>query len=305
MVRLIFFVLLATMLLVADMRFHILGRIRGGIATALSPIQEAMLMPRNLASDILGYFATVKHLNNEKQILSAQNLALSIQAHEAQALKTENKYLRELLNLSQRWPLNTLAAEISYETRDPFTHKILIDQGALNKVQIGAPVLNQEGVIGQVTRVLPLHSEVTLSIDKDFAVPVQIARTNMRSVAYGGAGDGMLELRFVAMNADVRVGDVIVTSGLDGIYPAGLPVGQILKINRKTGLTFAQIICAPIQTQSHRQVMVLHYQKPVTLENKPAIDKPINKALSGLTIERFIKNIDRSSQPVLFSLSLA
>ena len=119
-------------------------------------------------------------------------------------------------------------------------------------------MVDDAGVVGQVTRVFPFVSEITLITDKDQAVPVQIMRTGQRSVVFG-LGDGRLELRFLPANADVQNGDVLVTSGLDGIFPAGFPVAKVIHMERDTTYSFARIICAPVAGVEHfGEVMILN-----------------------------------------------
>jgi rod shape-determining protein MreC len=151
-------------------------------------------------------------------------------------------------------------AEIAYDTRDPFTQKVIIDHGSGAGIQPGAPVVNENGVIGQVTRVYPLQAEVTLLTDKDQALPVQLVRTGIRSVIYGTPGGDGLDLRFVPISADVKVGDQLVTSGLDGVFPAGLPVARVVRVDRKTDTAFTRVLCEPVSPiHGERQVLVLHY----------------------------------------------
>ena len=143
-----------------------------------------------------------------------------------------------MLDLRPALHVRALAAEVLYEAADPFSRKVFIDRGATHGVALGAPVINEAGVLGQVTRVYPLSSEVTLLTDKDAAIPVLNARTQQRSAAFGGAGGGAMELRFMSANADVQVGDLLRTSGVDGVYPPGLPVARVIgrRAPRRVGL---------------------------------------------------------------------
>ena len=147
-----------------------------------------------------------------------------------------------------------------YDAADPYTRKIVIDQGLSSGVVAGSPVIDEHGVLGQVTLVQPFASEVTLVIDRDQAIPVQNTRTGARSVAFGDAsahGIG-LELRFMAANSDLQEGDLLATSGVDGVYPAGLPVAKIARIERRADSGFARIYCVPLaQVTAARYVLVL------------------------------------------------
>ena len=147
-----------------------------------------------------------------------------------------------------------------YDAADPYTRKVIIDKGLTHGIVPGSPVVDESGVLGQVTRVHPLVSEVTLLIDRDLAIPVLNVRTGARSVAYGdpSAGGSGLELRFMGSNADVQTGDLLTTSGVDGVYPPGLPVAKISRIERRAESAFAKIYCTPqAQVTASRHVMVV------------------------------------------------
>jgi len=151
-------------------------------------------------------------------------------------------------------------AEVLYDAADPYTRKLILDQGMTQGIVAGSPVIDEHGVIGQVTQVQPFTSEVTLVIDRDLSIPVQNTRTGARSVAFGEANahGGGLELRFMQANSDVQEGDLLTTSGVDGVYPPGLPVGKIDRIERRADSAFARIHCVPLAAvTAARYVMVL------------------------------------------------
>jgi rod shape-determining protein MreC len=141
--------------------------------------------------------------------------------------------------------VRSIPAEVIYASRDPFAHKIFIDRGAVPGVPAGSAVADDTGIVGQVTRVHPLVSEVTLITDQDQAIPVQVVRSGLRAVAFGSGPSGTLELRFMAANAEVQTGDLLVTSGIDGTYPAGLPVASVMRIERDAEHSFARVVCQP------------------------------------------------------------
>ena len=175
-------------------------------------------------------------------------------------LTLENNRLRALLNVASRTETQGQAAQVLYDAADPYTRKVVIDRGMAQGVQAGSPVLDDSGVVGQVTRVHPLVSEVTLLTDRDQAIPVLNTRTGVRSVAYGQSGPSgtELELRFMAGNADVQEGDLLSTSGVDGVYPVGLPVARVTHVERRAESAFARVLCAPIaQLASTHHVLVL------------------------------------------------
>jgi rod shape-determining protein MreC len=258
---LIFFVVLAIALLISDARFNTLEIVRGVLGAGLYPLQRAALVPRDIFMGAADLAVTSATLRTENSKLKEKNLELSVKAGDASQLNAENAHLRLLLQLQARAVTQTIPVEVQYDTRDPFTQKVVIGKGSQQGIQDGAPVVNEDGVIGQITRVFPLQSEVTLLSDKDQAVPVQIVRTGLRSVIYGTPKGDTLDLRFVPISADVQTGDELVTSGLDGIYPPGLPVAKVVRVDKQADTAFARVVCLPIApVRGARQLLVLHYE---------------------------------------------
>lgn len=277
--RLIFFVALALGLLISDARFRTLEAIREVIGTGLYPLQRAALVPRDIGLAVADFFVTGTALHRQNTELKSRNLQLGLHASQAEQLEAENAHLRALLELTRRSAIQNVPAEIAYDTRDPFTQKVIIDHGSAAGIQPGAPVVNENGVIGQVTRVYPLQAEVTLLTDKDQALPVQLVRTGIRSVIYGTPGGDGLDLRFVPISADVKVGDQLVTSGLDGVFPAGLPVARVVRVDRKTDTAFTRVLCEPVSPiHGERQVLVLHYDNVLL---PPPPDSAVAEQMNG------------------------
>lgn len=264
--KLIFFGALSLFLMVADARFHVTQPIRAAIATALYPVQWVALQPVHAVQSASGYFTDL----DQAQLETAQareKLALqSLRAGQVELLMQENNRLRKLLDLKEQLATPVIAAEVVYDAADPYTRKVIIDKGQTQHVALGSPVLDESGVLGQVTRVHPLVSEVTLVVDRDLAIPVLNVRTGARSVAYGDptvGGSGM-ELRFMGSNADVQQGDLLTTSGVDGVYPAGLPVARVSRIEHRAESAFSKIYCVPqALTTGARHVIVV---QPVTTD---------------------------------------
>jgi rod shape-determining protein MreC len=267
--KLIFFSALSLFLMVADVRFRITQPVRAVLATVLYPVQWLALQPVRVVRGSSAYFVSLNTANSSSE-LAAKKLALqSLRAGQVEQLLQENSRLRKILGLREQLATSVMAAEVLYDAADPYTRKIIIDKGLLQDVGLGSPVLDESGVLGQVTRVHPLVSEVTLVIDRDLAIPVLNVRTGARSVAYGdsaASGSG-LELRFMGSNSDVQVGDLLTTSGVDGVYPPGLPVATISKIERRAESAFAKIYCTPqALVTGARHVMVV---KPVSGQIPP------------------------------------
>ena len=256
--KLVFFSALAFLLMVADVRFGITQPLRAVMVTALHPLQWMASQPVSAAQAASAYFASLTQAQADAQ---ASGLALSrqlLRGGQVEQLALENQRLRQLLELRGRLNTPATAAEVLYEAADLYTRKVIIDKGQLAGVALGSPVVDAAGVLGQVTRVHPLVSEVTLVVDPDLTIPVLNVRTGLRSVAYGDSSGGGLELRFMGSNTDVQEGDLLTTSGVDGIYPPGLPVAKVDRIERRVETAFARIFCKPLALAGGaRHVMVL------------------------------------------------
>jgi rod shape-determining protein MreC len=255
--RLAVFSAVALFLMAADTRFAVTRPLRSGLQMLLLPLERALSVPVQMSHASSEYMGG---LHQAQADLSRAELALTTQSAKAARVDTltaENNRLRALVDLRPALAVKSTAAEVLYEASDPFSRKIFIDRGASQGIVPGAPVIDEAGVLGQVTRVYPLSSEVTLLIDKEAAIPVLNTRTHQRSAAFGADGSA-LELRFMAGNADVKVGDLLQTSGVDGIYPPGLDVAKVVKVDPRADSSFARIALAPTASADGvRHVLVL------------------------------------------------
>lgn len=264
--RFVFFASISLVLMVLDARLNALDSLRQMISVVVAPLQRLAMTPAELLDRTGNFFITQERLQSENAVLRQQQLAQAAQLQRMQAMQAENAHLRSLLGVQRQRGESVVAAEIVYVGRDPFSQKITVDKGSNHKVQAGQPALDDIGVIGQVTRVYPFSSEITLLTDKDQAIPVEIVRNGARAIAFGHGQDGALELPFMAANADIQNGDTLVTSGIDGVYPAGLPVAVVSKIDRNS--VFAKITCVPSAgVNRHKQLLILvgevqRFQKP-------------------------------------------
>lgn len=265
--RLAFFSFLAVVLIVVDARIRVLETIRVGVGVVLYPLQQLMLLPREAVERVGDYVTSVTQLQRENQQLKLGALDQARELQQLEQLKSENEQLRRLLGANARASAPGVLAEVSYEARDRFARKVVINKGTQHGLRAGQPVIDDVGVVGQVTRAIPLASEVTLITDKDHSIAVQVLRNGLRGVVFGGADAGMLELRFMAVNADIVNGDQLVTSGLDGVYPAGLPVARVAKVERDAKDQFARISATPAAgVHQHRFLLVLQVDvAPVAL----------------------------------------
>ena len=252
---------LALFLMVADARFKVTDPLRNLVALALYPVQWLMLKPVEAMGQSAGYLQALQRSQAEAAGARQALILMSERATQADQLLQENARLRGLLGLRDRLVTSAQAAQILYDSADPYTRRVVVDQGGSHGVEIGSPVMDESGVLGQVTRVYPYLSEVTLLTDREQAIPVLNSRTGARGVAYGdpaASHGGGMELRFVLANADVKEDDVLTTSGLDGVYPPGLPVARVLHVERRADSAFARIYCRPIaQIEGTRHVMLL------------------------------------------------
>lgn len=280
--KLMFFSAFSLFLMVADARFRITQPLRATVATVLYPVQWLAMQPVDAALYVGKYFTGLTEAQSASEG-AARKLALqSLRAGQVEQLTQENNRLRKLLGLREQLATSVMAAEVLYDAADPYTRKVIIDKGLTQGVELGSPVLDEAGVLGQVTRVHPLVSEVTLLIDRDLAIPVLNVRTGARSVAYGdpsSGGEG-LELRFMGSNSDVKQDDLLTTSGVDGVYPAGLPVARISRIERRAESAFAKISCTPqaMVTGARHVIVVKPVGSQIPARPEPAPELPVKKA---------------------------
>lgn len=271
--RLGVFALLAVTLMVLDARFRYLEPARQVLSVILYPLQRAAAAPGEFAARVIDFFATQELLKNENARLTRENLNQAAALQDLETLRRENAELRALLAAKNRLEQTSVMAEVLYGARDPFSRKLVLDKGLTDDIQAGAAVLDEAGVIGQVTRAYPFLAEVTLITDKNQAVPVQNLRSGLRAIVFGNGREGTLDLRFMPVNADIQVGDTLVTSGIDGVYPAGLPVARVTDIERNAALAFARITCAPLGGVDRRaHVLVLNAKRE--LPERPSESEP-------------------------------
>lgn len=282
--RFAFFSMASIVVLVADARFNYLQSVRRVVAVLVYPVQEVSALPGQAWGWVSDLAVTHSRLLREHDQMRSQALLDAAALQTQHALAAENEQLRQLLGMRQRVPREFMAAEILYAPRDPFTRRVVIDKGSQDGLRAGLAVVDRTGVVGQVTRVFPWAAEVTLITDKEHAVPIQVLRSGLRGVTFGVGYDGTLELRFMPVNADIQSGDVLVTSGIDGTYPPGLPVAVVTNIERNAAYAFARITCAPAAgVNSYGQVLIVgtdprHPANPVPAEDAQVQPRAAGKA---------------------------
>lgn len=286
--RLVFFVSVSIVLMVVDLRFKTLEWVRLAVATAGWPLQRAAYLPIDAAGGFEAYFKKLSTLQAENDGLRRRQLESANLLLRQEHLEQENKRLRALLEMRGRHQVEGRIAEIIYAARDPFSRRVIIDKGSQQGVAAGQAVVDELGVVGQVVRVFPLTAEVSLLTDKDQVIPVQVQRNGLRAVL-AGAGSGTMELRFLAANAEVQKGDVLETSGLDGIYLPGLPVATVSSIDRDNSYAFARISCAPIAgVERHGLVLVLG-SRPLLPDPPPETAVAKEKPAKGERVRKRIR----------------
>ena len=250
--------LLGLFLLALDSRYTTLAQVRAGVNALLHPAQMALAWPWEWAQHVAGFFVTHGELVVDNARLREQRDRLGMDLQDRHALVAENERLRALLNLPTRPGMSAVVGEIMETAPDPFSRKVVINRGSGHGIQPGLPVVDAVGLIGQVTRVFPWTAEVTLLTDRDQDAPVQNLRTGLRLIVSGQGSDNQLVIRFLDMHADVQAGDLLHTSGIDGVYPAGIPVAEVVRTEPPRHTPFASAYCRPLAgVGRYRHIAVL------------------------------------------------
>jgi rod shape-determining protein MreC len=270
--RLLIFSALSFALLVADARFNYLVTLRQVASVIVYPFQRVAAAPAAIMQRMGEFFVTHSSLRADNARLVEENFSNSAAISQLKGLQAENARLRELLGARQHFDFQVTTAEVLYAARDPFSRKVIVDKGSQHEVQAGQAVVDDRGVVGQVTRVYPWLAEVTLITDKGHFVPVQNLRNGLRAVLAGTGNEGALELRFIPLNADFQNGDQLVTSGIDGIYPLGLPVAQVAHVERNAAQLFARITCTPLAgVANYTHVLIVSGNRALP---QPPVEEP-------------------------------
>ena len=244
--RLILWLIASAVLAVADVRLNALDSLRSAIAQSLQPVQRAVRVPFDVGNEISGYLVRHRELQQQRDALLNERVKLNRELYAARDAQRENTELRALLKLAGEKDPSAVAAHILYQGQEWFSRRMTIDRGSAASIRPGAPVIDAQGLIGQVTRVYPGSSEVTLVTHADQLTPVMVERTGQRALAAGGSEVDQLELRFVPAHADLKPGDVLLTSGIDKVYPAGMPVARVVRISTPQASPYARVECVPL-----------------------------------------------------------
>ncbi len=271
--RLTFFSLVAIAVMIADHRFQALSWVRLGISVVLNPIEQALGMPATAARRIGSYFTDQTQLVTENRELQTQVLELTALGQQARLIQAERLHVDALAAVAEsakRPDQRGIIAEIIRDARNPYARKIILNKGTKDGVSAGVVVIDGGGVVGQVTAVGLLSSEVTLSTEKDQSVPVMVVRNGLRAVAVGNGREGMIDVPFIPLGADMQNGDVLVTSGIDGTYPAGLAVATIVLVEKNPAFPFAKVIAQPATAPNHHRFVKVLLRVPVETASSAA-----------------------------------
>jgi len=257
--KLVFFGALSVVLMFGDKQLQFTQPIRAGLATLVLPVQWLVLQPGQALVAIGQHFESLDQAQKNLQRNQVQAVQQSMRVQQVEQLQLENQHLRQLLDLQGSFTTPSQVAEILFDVLDPYNQRVVINKGQLKDIALGSPVIDAGGVLGQVTRVYPLSAEVTFLTDRDQSIPVLNSRTGARNVASGDIFEGVpqIELKFVPASADVKEGDLLTTSGIDGVYPAGLHVARISNVERRVEISFARIHAKPLAEMKGRHVLVL------------------------------------------------
>ena len=280
--RLAFFSLLSLLLLFVDARYKYLEFARSVLSIPVQSLQHLTTLPGELWQKTGTFLASQSTLISDNAQLHQQHTLDAAQLQQLQTLQAENQQLHKLLQVQQGASYPMQLAKIVYVGHDIFSRKLLLARDEHSNVQAGQVVIDDSGVVGQITRVYPLLNEVTLITDKDHAVPVQILRNGLRAVVFGSGGLSELTLRYMPISSDIQEGDTLVTSGIDGTYPPGLPVATVSHIERDPAYPFARIRCAPIAgVDKHRQLLILTGLPELPKRPEAVPEAPVDKPKKG------------------------
>ncbi len=254
-------------LYLADARLHVLAPLRGWLMAGVEPVQRLAALPTETWRAASGAMRSREDMQDELARLRQENLLLKAQMQTFWAMQEENRRLRKLLHASQALEQDLLLAEVIPIQSDPHRHMVLVNRGSRDGVYVGQAALAAEGLLGQVVRVGPHTAEILLLTDDMHAVPVRIVRTGLRAIAQGTGEGQRMDILYLPSNADVQVGDLLVTSGLGGSFPANYPVAKVSEVAPEPSGSFASIHAVPLApVDDVREVILLWLREPDAID---------------------------------------
>lgn len=261
--RLMILVVAAVAMLVVDARWQTLEPARQALSVAIYPFQRLMLAPRDLIEHVASWSTAAARARSEKEALQRQRIELAQLATHAAQLATENEQLRRLLNVSDTATQTAVAVQVLYEPPNAYNQHLVFNKGSSSGIRPGMPVIDEGGVVGQVVRVTPYTSEAALITDDKVSIPVQVLRNGLRLIAFGGNVADKIEVRYLTATVDIEPGDTLVTSGIGGLFPAGLPVAEVERVEHDTATGFARALARPLShPERYRHFLVLRLEHP-------------------------------------------
>ncbi|MDP1645940.1 MAG: rod shape-determining protein MreC [Thiobacillus sp.] len=259
--RLLIWLLVGVSCVVVDARYRALDDLRSGFSLLLQPAREILRVPSDIAAELGGFFARHRLLQKERDALLAERARLLVSVNAAKELVRENAELRTLLQLQTRPGQQAVQAALLYQGHDWFAQRITLDLGGGGGLRSGLPVVDATGLVGQVSRVYPGSSEVALVSSPDQLTPVFVERTGQRGLA-AGSGHGQMELRYMPAQTDIRAGDRLLTSGIDRVYPAGIPVARVSRVSRSQSSPYLRVECLPLAGLDRSRVVLVLIAEP-------------------------------------------
>jgi rod shape-determining protein MreC len=293
--RLMFFCALSLVMMAIDARFEYLSQVRQWFSAALHPLEVIASAPNEWGRNINTYFTSHNQLIQENFKLKQQGLIDSAALQRLATVDAENVHLRTLLAGDAPIIPKATLGEVMHMGRDPFSNIITLNRGSRHDITPGQAVVDEQGVVGQITRVYPFTSEVTLITDKKLSIPIQIERNQLRAIAFGEGKRNTLDIPYLPTSVDIKVGDKLVTSGIDGVYPAGLAVAIVTQIKQSQDSPFAKIVSRPIAgVNNHKHVLILKIPEapainPAT-DNKPVLPRNNAQHLDQSVVDVLQKN---------------
>jgi rod shape-determining protein MreC len=256
-VRFLLLAIACVALMLLDRRDQHLVRVRQALLVVVYPVQVLVDLPSSTWSKMRDTFAARSALISENQQFRRERLETEGRLQRLDALEAENARLRELLDSTARIGNRALVAEILAVDLDPYRQRFDLNRGLVDGVYVGQALIDAQGVVGQVVRVGPLTSEAVLITDADHAVPVTVNRNGVRTIALGTGDSDRLRLPYLTNNADVVEGDLLISSGLGGVFPSGYPVGRVLTVERRPDQAFAEILAEPVSALDRDREVLL------------------------------------------------
>jgi len=266
-VRLAVAVIAALTLLLLDAYWKPIAPVRQMLSTFIYPFQRVVMLPRDLITMGNDWFDAAARVKSENEAMQRQRIELAQLATHSAQLAAENAQLRRLMGVFDKLVAQpAVVVEVLYEPTNAFNRRLVFNKGSLAGIEPGMPVIDEGGIVGQVVRVTPMTSEAAVLTDELVSIPVQLLRNGLRLIAFGSSVPGKVDVRYFAADADIREGDVMVTSGVGGVFPSGLPVARIEKVERDSASGFARAIGQPLShPERYRHFLVLRV--PVGIED--------------------------------------